>query len=234
MTSVDHVSELSRWTRSGAKRAMDVGIVLAFFPILLPVLAFIALTVLVTSGAPVFFRQERVGRNGVPFVIYKFRTMRPSPACQISAIAVESASRITWLGALLRQSKMDELPQIFNVLAGEMSLVGPRPKVPEQQLEALTCRPGLTGAATLAFAREETVLKEIAPVDLAEYFRETVLSTKQRLDAEYLRRATVWSDLRILADSVLARWDSYALEARWFPDQDGCQKPSGQVASLCQ
>lgn len=234
MTNVDHVHELSQWTRSGAKRAMDVGIVLAFFPVILPVLAIIALAVLVTSGMPVFFRQERVGRNGVPFEIYKFRTMRPLPACQISAIAIESASRITCLGAFLRWSKLDELPQMFNVLAGEMSLVGPRPKVPEQQLETLTCRPGLTGAATLAFAREETVLKKIAPVDLAEYFRDTVLSTKRRLDAEYLRRATVWSDLRILADSVLARWDSYALEAQRFPSQDDRQKPSGQVASLCQ
>ncbi len=229
MTSVNHVHELSRWTRSSAKRAMDVGIVLAVSPILLPVLVIIALAVLVTSGTPVFFRQERVGRHGVPFVIYKFRTMRPTPACRLSAIAIESASRITWLGALLRQSKLDELPQIFNVLAGEMSLVGPRPKVPEQQLEALTCRPGLTGAATLAFAREETILQEIAPDDLALYFSETILSTKWRLDAEYLRHASICSDLRILVDTALGRWDSYALA-----DQDSCQKSSGQVTSLCQ
>jgi lipopolysaccharide/colanic/teichoic acid biosynthesis glycosyltransferase len=234
MTSVNHVHELSRWTRSRAKRAMDVGIVLAFLPALLPVFAVVALAVLVTSGVPVFFRQERVGRRGVPFVIYKFRTMRPAPVHRLSAIAIESANRITCLGALLRKSKFDELPQIFNVLAGEMSLVGPRPKVPEQQLEALNCRPGLTGAASLAFAHEETILQGIAPDDLALYFSETILSTKWQLDAEYLRHATIWSDLRILVDTVLGRWNSYALEVQWLADQEGRQKPSGQVVSLCQ
>ncbi len=234
MTSGKHAHTLSSWTRSSAKRAMDVAIVLAFSPILLPVLAGIALAVLVTSGAPVVFRQERAGRHGVPFVIYKFRTMRPAPARELSAIAIESADRITWLGALLRKSKLDELPQIFNVLAGEMSMVGPRPKVPEQQLKLLSCRPGLTGAATLAFAREETILQEIAPDDLAQYFSETILSAKQRLDAEDLRRATLGSDLRILVDTALGRWDSYASEARWLHDQEHHLDPSSETASLSQ
>lgn len=232
MTSVNHVHALSQWTRSRAKRAMDVGIVLAFLPLLLPVLALVALAVLVTSGAPVFFRQERVGQQGVRFLIYKFRTMHPAHAHRPSAIAIESAHRITWLGVLLRKTKFDELPQIFNVLGGDMSLVGPRPKVPEQQLEPLPCRPGITGAAALAFAREETILQEIAPDDLALYFSQTILSTKWRLDAEYLRHATIWSDLLILVDTVLGRWDLYALEDRWPSDPQGRVEPPSQAAAL--
>ena len=200
--------ELSPWTRSGAKRAMDVGIVLACSPILIPLLAVIALAVLVTSGAPIFFLQERVGAHGAPFFICKFRTMRPAFERPSSAIAIDSADRITWLGAWLRKSKLDELPQIFNVLRGEMSLVGPRPKVPEQEPEPFPCRPGLTGAATLAFAREEMILQGIASADLDAYFQKTVLSAKRELDANYLRQATAWSDLQILINTVLGRWES--------------------------
>lgn len=201
--------ELSPWTRSGAKRVMDVGMVLASAPILIPVLAAIALAVLVTSGAPIFFLQERLGPHGVPFVIYKFRTMRPALVRPSSAIAIDSADRVTWLGAFLRRTKLDELPQIFHVLRGEMSLVGPRPKVPEQEPEPFPCRPGLTGAATLAFAREEMILQGIASSGLDEYFQTTVLAAKRALDADYLGRATMWSDLWILVNTVLGRWETY-------------------------
>jgi len=225
-------SELSPWTRSRAKRAMDVGIVLAFSPVLFIVLAAIALAVLVTSGVPVLFRQERAGRNGEPFFIFKFRTMRPAPVHPPSALAIASASRITWLGALLRKSKLDELPQIFNVLAGEMTLVGPRPKVPEQQIEPLPCQPGVTGVATLAFAREETLLQEIPSADRDEYFNTTILFAKRELDANYLRRATIWSDLRILVNTVLGRWGSYNRVTSLLPDNESRLESSGEPASL--
>jgi lipopolysaccharide/colanic/teichoic acid biosynthesis glycosyltransferase len=224
--------ELSPWTRSGAKRAMDVGIVLASSPILIPVLAAIALAVLVTSGAPIFFLQERLGPNGVPFFIYKFRTMRPALVHPSSAIAIDSANRITWLGALLRRSKLDELPQIFQVLTGEMSLVGPRPKVPEQEPKPFPCRPGLTGAATLAFAREETILQGIDSADLAEYFQTTVLAAKREIDADYLGRATIWSDLRILVNTVLGRWESYDQVISRQHEEENDVEASGQAASL--
>lgn len=223
---------LSSWNRSRAKRAMDIAIVLAFSPILFPVLAAIALAVLVTSGAPIFFRQERVGSHGVPFPIYKFRTMRPALVQPPSAMAIASAGRITRLGAFLRKSKLDELPQVFNVLAGDMSLVGPRPKVPEQQPTPFPCRPGLTGAATLAFAREETLLLRIASADLDEYFNKTILSAKKDLDADYLRQATLWSDFRILINTALGRWESRIPAAFWLQGQEKNLEASSQTA-LC-
>lgn len=226
--------EVSPWTRSRAKRAMDVGFVLAFSPILFPVLAAAGLAVLLTSGRPVFFRQERMGLNGIPFAILKFRTMRPALVHPLSSIAIASASRITWLGAFLRRSKLDELPQIFNVLAGEMSLVGPRPKVPEQQPVPLPCRPGLTGAATLAFAREEMLLQGIASADLDEYYHKTILSVKRDLDADYQRRATIWSDLRILINTVLGRWGAHSPASFWLQDEESRLETSNQTAYLSQ
>lgn len=226
--------EFSRWTRSRAKRALDLGTVLVLSPILLPVLSGIALAVLLTSGAPILFRQERVGRNGAPFVIYKFRTMRPALVRPSSAIAIASAGRVTWLGTFLRKSKLDELPQIFNVLAGEMSLVGPRPKVSEQEPKPLPCRPGVTGAATLAFAREESMLQGIASADLDEYFQKTILSQKRSVDAEYLRRATIWSDFWILIKTVAGRWGANALCTSPLDQKERRLEASGQTASVSQ
>lgn len=208
--------EYSSWARSGAKRAMDVGLVLLFSPILFAILAAVALLVLVTSGTPIVFRQKRLGRNAVPFVIFKFRTMRPARVRPSSARAIDSADRVTWIGTFLRKSKLDELPQIFNVLAGEMSLVGPRPKVPEQEQEPLPWRPGLTGAATLVFAREEMILQEIPTADLDQFFQNTILSAKRTIDSDYMRRSTIWSDLRILVNTVLGRWESYSRESSWI------------------
>ena len=226
--------DLSPWTRSIAKRAMDIGIVLIFSPILFPLLAAVALAVLLTSGAPIVFRQQRMGRNGAPFVIYKFRTMRPAPVRPLSAIAIESVNRITWLGAFLRKSKLDELPQIFNVLSGEMSLVGPRPKVAEQEPTPMPCRPGLTGAATLAFAREEMILQDIAPDDVNEYYHKIILNAKRMLDTNYLRHATFLSDIWILVNTVIGRWESHTWEASRLQDGENNVKDSSQTASLSQ
>lgn len=226
--------EMSSWTRSSAKRAVDVGMVLVLSPLWLPILAAIALAVCLISGAPVLFRQQRVGGNGRLFVIYKFRTMRLGATSPSSAIATDSADRITWLGKLLRKSKMDELPQIINVLVGNMSLVGPRPKVPEQQLAPLPCRPGLTGPATLAFAREEIILRDVETDELEDYFYNTILPAKARLDAEYLRSATVWTDLWILVNTVIGRWEPYRWEASWLLHTQKHLDGASQTASLSQ
>lgn len=229
-----HAYELSAWTRSRAKRTMDLVLVLIFLPIVVLILAIISLAVLLTSGTPILFWQERVGRNGVPFIIYKFRTMRPALVRPSSAIASQSANRITWFGAILRKSKLDELPQIFNVLSGDMSLVGPRPKVAEQELEPMACRPGMTGAATLAFAREEVVLQGLAAEEVDEYFHKTILLTKKLLDADYLRIATAWSDLQIVVKTVMGKWDSATCETTSLDDVERHFEASNQAAAVTQ
>jgi lipopolysaccharide/colanic/teichoic acid biosynthesis glycosyltransferase len=197
---------LSAWTRSQRKRLFDVAMVLAFSPILLLLLFVIAAAVLVSSGMPVVFRQTRIGRGGREFTIYKFRTMRPSQGEKEIESALKSGERITLLGRVLRRLKLDELPQTFNVLLGDMSLVGPRPRIPEQQFIPIACRPGLTGPATLVFAREETLFAQIPEEALPSYYRNAILPAKHRIDSEYLQRATINSDLRILFNTIIGRW----------------------------
>jgi lipopolysaccharide/colanic/teichoic acid biosynthesis glycosyltransferase len=113
----------------------------------------------------------------------------------------------------LRRLKLDELPQVLNVLKGDMSLVGPRPKIPEQQLATFSCRPGITGPATLAFACEETLFARIPRDVLADYYRIAVLPLKQRLDAEYMARASLLSDIVVLFKTVTGCWTEFALGA---------------------
>jgi lipopolysaccharide/colanic/teichoic acid biosynthesis glycosyltransferase len=198
----------SAWTTSRTKRIFDIAVVLASAPILLPLLASIALAIRLFSGAPILFRQVRIGAFGQPFIIYKFRTMQ-HPECERSPmVAALFANQVTPIGGVLRRSKLDELPQVFNVLIGDMSLVGSRPKVPEQQLAELLCRPGITGPATLAFAREDALFAQIPQGALPDYYRMVVLPVKQQIDADYMQSATPFSDLRILFRTLMGRWGS--------------------------
>jgi len=200
---------MSPWTTSRVKRFFDVALVLVSAPLVLPLLLVIALAVSTTSCGPILFQQKRLGRSGVPFEIYKFRTMECALEDRRHSIAAMSADRITPLGRILRWSKLDELPQVLNVLAGQMSLVGPRPRVPEQQLEMLQCRPGVTGLATLAFAREESLFALIPRESLPEYYSKTILPAKQRLDASYMKHATLCTDLKLILDTAFGRWGAY-------------------------
>jgi lipopolysaccharide/colanic/teichoic acid biosynthesis glycosyltransferase len=120
--------------------------------------------------------------------------------------ACAASERITSIGMILRRLKLDELPQFFNVLRGDMSLVGPRPRIAEQQIGTFRCKPGITGPATLAFAREETFLAQIPAQSLPQYYRECVLPAKHQLDSAYMARATMSSDLHILLLTALGRW----------------------------
>jgi lipopolysaccharide/colanic/teichoic acid biosynthesis glycosyltransferase len=156
-----------------------------------------ALAVRLGSAGPIFFRQRRMGRSGREFTLYKFRSMCPKKGNN-SSITVSGDVRITPVGAFLRAYKLDELPQFWNVLRGDMSLVGPRPKLPHHEALHMSCRPGITGAATLAFRNEEEFLSEI-PEDQLETFYETfVKPAKAHLDMEYMRTASLGSDLKIL------------------------------------
>jgi lipopolysaccharide/colanic/teichoic acid biosynthesis glycosyltransferase len=203
---------LSPWSRSRAKRVFDCSCVILSLPILVPLMLLIGAAVRFTSRGPVLFLQERVGRHGRKFTILKFRTMVHVGDAAHRAITTSDSECFTPVGPFLRRWKLDELPQLLNVLAGHMSLVGPRPKMPEHALSNPPCRPGITGMATTVFACEEKILDCVAKDKLDEYFLSIVLPAKRRLDAEYMARASFFSDLRILVDSVLRRWDTEALD----------------------
>ena len=192
-------SDASPWALSTTRRLLD-----AFFAVIaliafLPLMGFAALLVRLGSPGPVFFRQKRTGRNGSEFTLYKFRSMSIGGGKDNgSCITVTGDARITPVGALLRRYKLDELPQFWNVLRGDMCLVGPRPKLPHHEALHMASRPGITGAATLAFRNEEDFLSEVPEGQLEGFYEMFVKPTKARLDLEYMRTATFASDLKIL------------------------------------
>jgi lipopolysaccharide/colanic/teichoic acid biosynthesis glycosyltransferase len=186
----------SPWSTSAAKRLFDLACVAPALFLLWPVILAIAAAVRFSSKGPAMFRQTRAGLNRRGFTLYKFRTMRTG--ARGPGVTKAGDPRLTRLGAFLRKYKLDELPQLYNVLRGDMSLVGPRPKLLKFEQTGMPCRPGITGAATLAFANEEQLLKDI-PLDQLDRFHVEVLSpAKRALDQSYQRRATFSSDLRLL------------------------------------
>jgi lipopolysaccharide/colanic/teichoic acid biosynthesis glycosyltransferase len=199
---------LSSWSRSRSKRILDAVCVISALPVVMPVLLLAAVAVRLTSEGPVLFRQERSGRHGQPFTIYKFRTMPVgNSSIERPSITTSTNQRFTPVGPFLRRWKLDELPQIFNVLRGDMSLVGPRPKLPEHQFTDLACRPGITGNATCFFAREEILFAGVPAEELAALNNDFVLPFKERLDYEYMSTASCSSDLRLILKSVFRKWD---------------------------
>jgi lipopolysaccharide/colanic/teichoic acid biosynthesis glycosyltransferase len=175
--------------------------------LLLPLMAGIALLVKLTSAGPVLFRQERIGKQFQRFWIYKFRTMVADAPSAGRAITVGDDPRITRVGRLLRQTKLDELPQLWNVLRGDMSLVGPRPEVPryvemfrDDYQEILAIRPGITDLASLRFRNEAAVLAKAE--DPEREYCEHILPEKLRLAREYARRSSLSFDLLLIARTL--------------------------------
>ncbi|MFZ0392311.1 MAG: sugar transferase [Terracidiphilus sp.] len=210
---------ISSWSRSAAKRVFDLVCVAGSLPISLPMLLAIGIAVRATSRGPVLFRQKRMGRNGKEFTIFKFRTM-PVHDCSSDrpAVTTNGNQEFTLVGPFLRRFKLDELPNLFNVLRGDMSLVGPRPKLPQHQPRPLHCRPGITGRATVVFAREEEAFTRI-PVEVLEVFYQSViLPLKQKLDNEYMANATFASDFKLIVISVMRYWSDREL-VRLLPAQ---------------
>lgn len=205
--------KLSPWARSRAKRFFDCACILPFTPILIPLFLLVGLAVRLTSTGPVLFLQKRMGRRGRVFTIVKFRTLTHCGDDVHRAVTTSANQRFTPAGRFLRRWKLDELPQLWNVLVGDMSLVGARPKLPIHQIGELECRPGITGAATIAFAREEAILARLPMTDLDGYYNEVILPFKHRIDEEYMARATFLSDLKLLVDTVLRRWDTSTMES---------------------
>lgn len=203
---------LSSWSGSTLKRAFDCACVLAVMPVLIPVLLIVAAAVRLTSSGPVLFLQKRMGRNGKEFTILKFRTMTHLADRTHQPVTTSCNQHFTPVGPFLRRWKLDELPQLLNVLAGHMSLVGPRPKLPAHALSNLSCRAGITGAATLTFALEESILDRLPKHDLENFYHSVVLPAKHRLDADYMEQATFRSDLKLIIDSVFRHWDCAIME----------------------
>ena len=167
-------------------------------------------------GGPVIFRQKRVGLHGRLFTIYKFRSMSVSPSDSLSIAAVEQ-NRITPLGEKLRKYKLDELPELWIVLKGDMSFVGPRPDVPGyadklqgEAREILNLRPGITGPASLKYRDEEYMLLNVA--DPKKYNDEVIYPDKVRLNLYYLHHYSFWKDMEMIACTVLGRKMNYGGE----------------------
>ncbi len=166
----------------------------------------IAALVRLTSPGPALFSQERMGRGGRLFRVYKFRSMGvPRAGANGPGLTRDGDARITPLGKWLRKLKLDELPQFINVLRGEMSLVGPRPKLPKyEELRNMPYTPGITGAATLYFRNEEEMLRHVSRENLDAYYARHIQPIKAQLDLEYMATATFLTDLRLLACTFLA------------------------------
>jgi lipopolysaccharide/colanic/teichoic acid biosynthesis glycosyltransferase len=185
------------------KRSLDLGLASAGLLALSPVFAVIAVLIKLDSRGPVFFRQVRIGQRSRQFAIYKFRTMVEDAPLKGAQLTAAGDSRITRVGRILRNTKLDELPQLINVLRGEMSLVGPRPEVPRyvdlfrvEYQEILQVQPGITDLASLKYRSESEILGSAA--DPEREYVTRVLPDKIALAKEYVRHSSFWFDVSLL------------------------------------
>ena len=176
--------------------------------LLSPLFLAVAALIKLTSPGPVFHRAQRVGKDGVPFTLFKFRSMRAGAAASGPGITRSGDERITPIGRLLRRTKIDEIPQLLNVILGDMSLVGPRPEDPRyvtlytpEQKRILSVRPGITSAASIRYRHEEALL---TGDDWEKRYVSDVMPAKLRIDLDYLDRRTTASDVGILWQTFLA------------------------------
>jgi lipopolysaccharide/colanic/teichoic acid biosynthesis glycosyltransferase len=192
----------------GVGRVFDVAVSGTLLAALSPVCCGIALAIRCDSRGPILHRAIRMGRHGRPFTLYKFRTMVPGAAAVGPRITAASDTRVTRVGRFLRKTKLDELPQLWNVVRGDMSLVGPRPEDPrflpyyqaEHQL-VLSVRPGITGPSQLAFFNEEELL---SPADPEGSYVRDVLPRKLDIDLQYAREHRLGQNVSILMRTFAA------------------------------
>jgi lipopolysaccharide/colanic/teichoic acid biosynthesis glycosyltransferase len=189
-----------------SKRVIDVLISGSILLVSAPLFALLSVLVVWDSGLPVFFRQERLGKNFKPFRILKFRSMRVSQGGP--SVTVGGDSRVTRIGKLLRRTKLDELPQFWNVFLGDMSLIGPRPEVPEyvalqpeRYRRVLSVRPGITDPASLCFKNEEMLLA--ASEDPLRYYADVILPAKLDMAEDYIRTRSLKADFKVLLETAL-------------------------------
>lgn len=197
------------WLDEVLRRLFNVGAAAVGLLLLSPVLAVVAAAVRLDSPGPILFRQKRVGRGGVPFDILKFRSMRSDAESVGGQLTVGADARITRTGRFIRAWKLDELPQLINVVRGEMDLVGPRPEVPryvalydEQQREVLTVRPGITDPASVEFRNESELMAQHPEPE--RLYVEQIMPRKLALNIDYVRRRTVLSDIGVIFSTLAA------------------------------
>lgn len=204
-------SEITSWNHSAGKRILDVLLASVLLVAALPLMLVIAVCVRLTSAGPALFRQRRVGKDGRQFEILKFRTMFTRKTENDVKITRAGDARITPLGRVLRKCKLDELPQLINVILGQMSFVGPRPDMPQFCAElrgnhrnVLRLKPGITGWATIHFRNEEELLRNIEPERIAHVYINDILQTKADLDLQYASSANLMTDLKLLLRTASA------------------------------
>ena len=191
------------------KRIFDIVASIGGLIVLSPMLIIVAICIKLDSKGPVFFKQKRVGKNKEIFEIYKFRTMVTDAEKLGKQITVGNDSRITGVGKFIRKCKLDEFPQLINVLKGEMSLVGPRPEVPkyvelydEYQEQILLIQPGITDYASIEFRNENEILGE--SYNPEETYIEEIMPTKIDLNMKYIKNISIVEDIKLIVSTILA------------------------------
>ena len=194
--------------QTGAKRVLDVGLCLLALPVVVPLGLVIALTVALSGSDEIVYRARRMGRHGRAFAMYKFSGM--AGAASGPRVTQDGDPRITWVGRFLRRSKLDELPQVLNVLKGDMSIVGPRPEDPyylrhftPEQRRVLLVRPGMTSLSFLRFGHEQSYIARVGPHDLEDYYVRQLLPEKLDIELQYVRNWSLGLDLRIIGRTFL-------------------------------
>lgn len=189
------------------KRCFDIFFSLLGILFLLLLFLFVAIAIKCSSKGPVLFKQERVGKNGKTFKIWKFRSMVVDAEAKGRQITTDGDSRITKVGKFIRKTKIDELPQLFNVLSGKMSFVGPRPEVPryvelytEEQRKVLTVKPGITDLASIEYRNENDLLKEAEDPD--RKYIEEIMPAKLELNLKYIEKAGFFYDIGLIFKTV--------------------------------
>ncbi len=193
------------------RRLLDIWASIAGLAVLSPLFVLIGLWIKLDAPGPIFYRAQRVGKDGAPFRLYKFRSMVAGADRQGPGITATGDLRVTSVGRFLRRTKIDELPQLINVLKGDMSLVGPRPEDPRyvalytpEQRRVLAARPGITSAASLTYRHDEQLL---SGEDWETVYRTKVLPDKLAIDLAYLEQRTLGSDLKLIFRTLVAVFD---------------------------
>jgi lipopolysaccharide/colanic/teichoic acid biosynthesis glycosyltransferase len=191
------------------KRLFDIVFSAVLILLLSPVIIVLGLLVVWADGFPALFIQQRVGRYGKPFRMYKFRSMRTQKGTEKGSFDAGDNSRVTPIGRFMRKTKLDELPQLFNVLKGDMSVVGPRPEVqkwvdvyPQRWQNVLSVRPGITDNASIQFRNEEEILAQSSNPQLT--YQNDILPQKLSLYEQYVRNAGLGTDIKIIVKTLVA------------------------------